>query len=193
MDETDNSGIYAAFRGYGAIHDQNNFLFDDSREFGGAVGMALDENWRIETEYARRWAKITGINGARAAKGNFDSHSLGVHLFRDFMYGSKFRPFLGAGGGAGLLEFEFSGPANINPDFIVEGSDSNLSFYWNVFAGINYRVSDRWKLGVGAEYFSFQDQPVEANVGAPEGIYGINRSYDFFISARYSLSGPFKR
>ncbi|MEQ9316453.1 MAG: outer membrane beta-barrel protein [Henriciella sp.] len=193
LEETDNSGVYAAFRGYGAIHDQNNLLFDASREFGAAVGFAWDENWRVEAEYARRWAKISGINGAREAKGNFDSHTLGGHIFRDFNYGSRFRPFVGAGAGMGILDFEFSGPANINPDFIVVGDDTNQSFYWNAFLGVNYRLTDRLKIGAGVEYFTFEDQPVEANVGAPEGIYGINRSYNYFLSLRYSLTGPFKR
>ncbi|GGB74197.1 outer membrane protein [Henriciella pelagia] len=193
VDETDNSGVYAALRGYGAIHDQNNFLFEASREFGAAIGFAWDENWRIEGEYARRWAKISGINGARQAKGNFDSHTFGAHLFRDFNHGSRFRPFLGAGAGWGILDFEFSGPANINPDFIVMGDDTNQSLYWNVLAGVNYRVSDRWKVGAGVEYFTFDDQPVEANVGGRLGIDGINRSYNYFISARYSLTGPFRR
>lgn len=192
-EDTDNSGIYAALRGYGAIHDQNNLLFDASREFGFALGYAWDENWRIEGEYARRWAKISGINGALAAKGNFDSHTLGLHVFRDFNHGSRLRPFIGAGGGYGLLDFEFSGPANINPDFIVVGDDTNQSFYWNAFLGLNYRITDRIKIGAGVEYFSFEDQPVEANVGGPQGIDGINRSYDYFLSVRYSLTGPFKR
>lgn len=191
--QTDNSGVYAAFRGYGAIHDQNNLLFDNSREFGGAIGLALDENWRVEAEYARRWSDIVGINGARAAKGSFDSHTLGAHIFRDFNFGSRFRPFVGAGAGLGILDFEFSGPANNDPNFIVVGDDTNQDWYWNAFFGANYRVNDRWKVGLGVEYFSFQDQPVEANVGGPDGIYGINRSYDFFLSVRYSLSGPFKR
>lgn len=109
------------------------------------------------------------------------------------MFGSRFRPFVGAGAGYGILDFEFSGPANNDPNFIVMGDDTNKDWYWNVFAGVNYRITDRLKLGAGAEYFSFQDQPVEANVGAPEGIYGINRSYDYFVSVRYSLTGPFKR
>lgn len=190
---TDNSGIYTAFRGYGAIHDQNNLLFEASREFGLALGMAIDENWRVETEYARRWAKISGINGASEARGNFDSHTLGVHLFRDFNNGSRLRPFIGGGAGIGILDFEFSGPANNDPDFTVIGNDTNQSFYWNAFAGVNYRLTERLKIGAGWEYFTFQDQPVEANVGGPRGIDGINRSYDYFISLRYSLSGPFRR
>jgi hypothetical protein len=87
-------GLYFAFRGYGAIHDQNNLHFSASREFGGAMGYRFSDVWRVEAEYSRRWAKTTGLNGA-----DFDSHALGLHLFRDFRPEKKLRPFVGLGPG----------------------------------------------------------------------------------------------
>ena len=93
-------GLYLAFRGYGAINDQNNLHFTASREFGGAAGYRFSDVWRVEAEYSRRWAKITGLNGALTTKGDFDSHTLDLHLFRDFRPEKNLRPFVGLGVGA---------------------------------------------------------------------------------------------
>jgi len=175
-------GLYFAFRGYGAIHDQNNLIFSASREFGGAAGYRFSDVWRIEAEYSRRWAKITGLNGALTTRGNFDSHALGMHLFRDFWPENRLRPFVGVGFGGGILDFDFKGPADINPDFIVIGNDTNLSTYGNVFAGSTYHLNSQFRVGLGVEYFSFTDQAVESNIG---DIDGINRSYNFFVSMRW--------
>uniref|UniRef100_UPI0030DA2702 outer membrane beta-barrel protein n=1 Tax=uncultured Maricaulis sp. TaxID=174710 RepID=UPI0030DA2702 len=112
-------GFYVAVRGYGSIGDQNNLIFDDSREVAGAIGYRVNHSVRLEAEYGFRWANIAGLNGASTASGDFTSRSLGVHAFYDFREGKRLRPFLGAGGGAGGLDFTFSGPAAINPDFIV--------------------------------------------------------------------------
>ena len=181
--QTDNDdGLYLGFRGYGAISDQNNLIFAASREFGAAVGYRFSDVWRVETEYSRRWAKIQGLNGAKTVRGDFDAHTLGVHVFRDFRTGRKLRPFIGAGIGGGILDFDFKGPADINPDFIVIGDDTNISTYGNVFIGSTYHINSQMRVGAGFEYFSFTDQAVESNLG---DIDGINRSYNFFLSLRW--------
>tara|TARA_R110000803_G_scaffold20032_7_gene51792 strand:- start:3231 stop:3854 length:624 start_codon:yes stop_codon:yes gene_type:complete len=175
-------GLYFAFRGYGAIHDQNNLHFSASREFGGAMGYRFSDVWRVEAEYSRRWAKITGLNGALTTRGDFDSHALGVHLFRDFRPEKKLRPFVGLGVGGGILDFDFKGPADNDPNLIVIGDDTNISTYGNVFAGSTYHINSKLRVGLGFEYFSFSDQAVESNIG---DINGINRSYNFFVSMRW--------
>ena len=177
-------GFYVAVRGYGSIGDQNNLIFDDSREVAGAVGYRINHSVRLEAEYGFRWANIAGLNGASMASGDFTSRSLGVHAFYDFREGKRLRPFLGAGGGAGVLDFTFSGPADINPDFIVVAKDTNSSAYWNLFAGATYHVSDSFRVSLGSEYVSYSDQAVASNLG---GIDGINRAYNFSIGTRWFL------
>ena len=177
-------GFYVAVRGYGSIGDQNNLIFDDSREIAGALGYRVNHSVRLEAEYGFRWANIAGLNGASTASGDFTSRSIGVHAFYDFREGKRLRPFLGAGGGAGGLDFNFSGPADINPDFIVVGKDTNSSAYWNLFAGMTYHLSDNFRLSLGSEYVSYSDQAVASNLG---GIDGINRAYNFYVGTRWFL------
>lgn len=178
----EDDGLYLAFRGYGAINDQNNSHFSASREFGGAVGYRFSDVWRVEAGYSRRWAKITGLNGALTTKGDFDARALGLHLFRDFRQERKLRPFSGIGVGGGILDFNFKGPADINPDLIVIRNDTNISTYGNVFAGSTYHINSKLRVGLGFENFSFSDQTVESSIG---DIDGINRSYNFFVSMRW--------
>lgn len=177
-------GFYVAVRGYGSIGDQNNIIFEDSREVAGALGYRFSQSLRLETEYAFRWANIAGLNGARTAHGDFTSRSLGAHLFYDFRKGRHLRPFVGAGGGAGIVDYEFEGPADVNPDFRVIGRDTNSSAYWNLFAGATWHVSDSFRVSLGTEYVSYSDQAVQSNIG---GIDGINRSYNFYVGARWVL------
>jgi len=180
--EDDEDGLYLGFRGYGAINDQNNLIFAASREFGAAVGYRFADVWRVEAEYSRRWAKIQGLNGAKTVRGDFDAHALGLHVFHDFRPGKKLRPFVGAGLGGGILDFDFKGPADNDPSLIVIGNDTNISSYGNVFLGSTYHINSQLRLGGGFEYFTFTDQAVESNIG---DIDGINRSYNFFVSLRW--------
>jgi opacity protein-like surface antigen len=83
-----------------------------------------------------------------------------------------------------VLDFNFSGPADINPDFIVVGKDTNSSAYWNLFAGATYHLSDNFRLSLGSEYVSYSDQAVASNLG---GIDGINRAYNFYVGTRWFL------
>ena len=177
-------GFYVAVRGYGSIGDQNNLIFEDSREVAGAIGFRANHSVRLEAEYGFRWANIAGLNGASTATGDFTSRSLGLHAFYDFREGERFRPFVGAGGGAGTLDFNFEGPADVNPDFIVVGKDTNSSAYWNLFLGATYHVNDTFRVSAGSEYVSYSDQAVESNIG---GIDGINRAYNFYVGTRWFL------
>ncbi|MEO1965585.1 outer membrane beta-barrel protein [Hyphomonas sp.] len=182
-------GFYVAVRGYGSIADQNNIVFEDTREIAGAVGYRISDSVRVEGEYGFRWSNVAGLNGAREAHGNFTSRSMGAHVFYDFRKGKKLRPFVGAGGGAGVQDFEFSGPADINPDFIVEVKDTNSSAYWNALAGTSYHFSPRFRLSAGVEYVTYTDQAVASNIG---GIDGINRAYNFYVGARWFLGRTHK-
>ena len=164
------------------ITDPNNLIFAASREFGGAVGYRFSYVWRVETEHSRRWAKIQGLNGAKAVRGDFDAHTLGVHVFRDFRTCRKLRSFIDAGTGGGILDFDLKGPADISPDFIVIDDDTSISTYGNVFMGPTYHINSQMRVGAGFEYFSCTDQAAESNLG---DIDGINRSYNFFLSLRW--------
>lgn len=180
------SGFYAAVRGYASIEDQNNFHFSNSREVAAAGGWRMSESVRFEAEYAVRWSDISGLNGASGVRGKADVQSLGLHGFYDFRRGRKIRPFVGAGVGVASLNFEFEGPADINPDFIVRGKDRDFSHYFNYFAGASYHIDDHWRIGMGAEYVTLRDDSIDSNLG---GIDGINRAYNFFVGVRYFFGG----
>ena len=177
-------GFYVAVRGYGSIADQNNLEFEDTREVAGALGYRISDSVRIEGEYGFRWSNVSGLNGASGAKGDFTSRSLGGHVFYDFRAGHRLRPFLGAGGGAGVQDFDIQGPADVNPDFTVVVRDTNTSAYWNAFAGATWHQSPRFRVSAGLEYVSYTDQAVASNLG---GIDGINRAYNFYVGARWFL------
>lgn len=189
-ERTESSGIYFAARGYGAIEDHNNFIFDNSREIAFAVGHRPHENFRVELEYGTRWSDISGLNGASGVRGKARVQTVGLHALYDFRAKKNIRPFVGAGIGGAMLNFKFAGPADINPAFIVEGEDYDFSHYFSYFAGVTFRMSPTLRIGTGVEYVTLKDDTINSNIGPIEG---INRSYNYFVSARWFFGERLKR
>ena len=177
-------GPYFALRGYASVADQNNFVFDDGKQVAAALGWRAFDLVRIEAEYAYRASKIVGLNGGLDITGEYDSQTLGGHLYFDLYKDRHLRPYVGGGGGVGLLRFRFNGVSEANPAFEIVGDDRDENFYWNTFAGVSWRVNSRLRLSVGAEYVSYFEQDVASNIG---GIPGINRAYNLYAGTRWKL------
>ncbi|KCZ93801.1 outer membrane beta-barrel protein [Hyphomonas johnsonii] len=176
------TGFYAALRGYGSIEDQNNFIFENSREIAVALGYRAAPSVRLEAEFGSRRSDIVGLNGGTGVRGDASVQTLGLHAFYDFRAGKKIRPFVGVGVGGAVLDFSFSGPADISPGFIVTGDDQDFSHYFDFFAGTSYHINDRWRLSASAEYVTLRDDSIDSNIGE---IDGINRAYNYTVGVRY--------
>ncbi|GGX73220.1 hypothetical protein GCM10011309_24060 [Litorimonas cladophorae] len=179
---TKGEGYYIALRGYGAIEDENNLLFDNSYEIAGAVGYRLNKNWRAELEHAYRYSDIVGLNGASDTRGDSSVKTYGLHVFYDFRDGHKFRPFLGAGAGVLRREVTFEGTADNDPNFAVFADDAYTDTYANAFAGSSYELTKNLRLAAGFEYVSGRDRNIRANY---RDLPGIHRSYNFFVGGRW--------
>ena len=180
--DTEHKGVYVALRGYGAIEDENNLIFDNSREIAGAVGYRFDPRWRVELEYSNRHSDIIGLNGASNASGESDVDTIGIHMFYDFRKGKKIRPFLGAGAGFLSRDVTFVGTADNDPDFVVSADDQYTDTYANAFVGSSYFLTDNFRLATGFEYVTGRDRDIRANF---RNLPGINRSYNFYIGGRW--------
>ena len=181
-------GVYVAFRGYGAIEDENNLLFENSSEFAGALGLRVGKKWRVELELARRTSDIVGLNGAANVRGDHKVDSVGLHMFYDFRKGKKLRPFLGLGAGVQNREVTFAGTADNDPDFAVFANDEYNDFYADAFVGASYHLTPSFGLAAGFEYVTGRDRNIQANF---RELPGINRSYNYYIGARWFI--PFAK
>lgn len=179
---TKSEGYYVALRGYGAIEDENNLLFDNSYEIAGAVGYRVNKNWRAELEYAYRYSDIVGLNGAEDTRGESSVKTYGLHVFYDFRDGHKFRPFLGAGAGVLRREVTFEGTADNDPNFAVFADDAYTDTYANAFAGSSYELTKNLRLAAGFEYVTGRDRNIRANY---RDLPGIHRSYNLFVGGRW--------
>lgn len=178
----ESQGLYVALRGYGAIEDENNLIFDNSYEVAGALGYRYKRNWRVELEYAYRHSDIIGLNGSENAKGETSNQSVGVHIFHDFRNGRKLRPFLGVGAGVLNRTVTLNGTADIDPTFEIIVDDQYEDFYANAFAGASYHITRDFRLAVGFEYVTGRDRNIRANF---RELPGIHRSYNFFVGGRW--------
>lgn len=180
--EIDEKGIYIALRGYGAIEDENNLVFDNSYEIAAAIGIRRHSNWRVEAEYGYRHSDIVGLNGATEITGENSLKSIGLHVFYDFRNNKKLRPFLGVGAGVQSRDISFSGVAQNDPDFEVFANDSYSNLYGNAFIGTSYHINKNLRISVGGEYVTGRDRSITANY---RELPGINRSYNYYVGARW--------
>ncbi len=178
----DEEGFYVAVRGYGAIEDENNLIFENSYEIAGAIGVRRHANWRFETEFSYRHSDIVGLNGGADIDGENTLRSLGLHAFYDFRNGRRLRPFLGAGVGLQHRKVSFSGVAENDPNFVLFADDAYPDVYANAFAGVSHHISQNLRLSVGGEYVTGRDRNIRANY---RELPGINRSYNYYVGARW--------
>ena len=123
--------------------------YDSGLLSGFALGYRFDRRWSAELEYTYRTNDIDSIEQSGstfASGGDYASVAILANAFYHFRPGERLRPYVGAG--VGLLQ-------EIDADLessSVEASDRG-GFAWQVMAGVDYQLSDRWNLNFEGRYF----------------------------------------
>jgi hypothetical protein len=161
--------------------DQNSNRFSASREFGGALGYRFSNLWRVEAAYSRRWAKITGLNGALTTKGDFDARQLGLHLFRDLRQERQFQSIQWYRYRRRDPGLRLQRPCRHQSGFHHHRQRHDHPHVRQCSGGATYHIRSKLRVGSGFENVPFSDQGAGASIG---DIDGINRSGNFFVSMR---------
>ena len=159
-------------------------------EFGGiAVGVALNNHWRVEAELTRSYNSIQNFT---FNNGNVNTYRSGAinetyalaNVWYDFHNQSAFVPYVGGGLGLGWvngnLETNFSG-FNIS-------ATAPAALAFQVGAGVVYDVSDRFSIDLGYRFKAMTglDPTVTSQPFVP-GSYTIDQtsvaSHNFQIGA----------
>lgn len=124
-----------------AIAIPNSDYKPDSTISGGvAFGKYLDNNWRVEGQMTINRAK-DGTYAGFVHTGNVTVRTFGVNALRSFDLGySKFRPFVGAGVGAAV--FDFNNLGAVGGAFTV--NDSQSTFIGSAIVGVDVPINDKW-------------------------------------------------
>lgn len=179
-----NAATHTALRGAKA-------QFDLSTGLGGSVAMGLffKRRFRLEFEYAYKSADIEAITGNVAGatvnipvQGDVSINSFMANAAFDFRNSSRFSPYLGAGAGIGIVDFE-------NPTFTTAGvtvpasSANDAVFAFQLFGGVSYWVTSQVVGFVGYKYLSTGDPTIQT-------ITSTIDTHNFELGIRYYFSRP---
>ena len=159
---------------------------DTGSLIGLQIGYILNNNMRVEFEYLYRnlddgkrdnvsdiGDKEAELQVSNQGIARMSSHSFMANFFYDFeLTGSKFTPYLGIGGGFSEVQMDYVAAfaRNLDPSNLgttpaaaaatttfTEDELDDTVFTWQVMAGVDYPIDDRWTIGLKARYIEFDD------------------------------------
>lgn len=153
--------------------------------FGGALGIRLTNQLRLEGEYSYNKADVSSIDinglGSFDIGGEFKSKVIFANLYYDFDLPWKVQPFVGGGLGYGWHAGEITdGSGNT-----LSVSSDDAALMWNVGGGLKYRTREDMAFTAGYRYVDSFD----LNFGGYDVDYG---AHEFRIGMEWDLpfSGP---
>lgn len=137
--------------------------FKNALSFAGALGLRLNNNWRLEGELSYRKSGMDRIDvsGAGSTKldGNLKTWLLMANAYYDFdLSWRKLTPFVTAGLGFASHEGQIANGAGTS----INASDDALALAWQVGGGLKYRVNDDMALTGGYRYLGTTDLELDA-------------------------------
>lgn len=161
-----------------------NFQPKNAFSFAGALGLRIDNQWRVETELSYRSADLSRMKLKTGASvpvgGSMSTYLAMANVYYDFdLDWKKLTPFLTAGLGLAY----HSGEITDNSGFATSSSDSDFGVAWQLGGGLKYRVSDDMAFTGGYRYLG----TTQIGIGGYDMDYS---SHEFRVGLEYDL--PFK-
>jgi opacity protein-like surface antigen len=125
--------------------------------FGAALGLRIDQRWRVETELSYHKADIDKMNiggGSFKTGGELTTWLWMVNGYYDFDFEwSYLHPYLMAG--VGLADI--SGSVNDTSTLAVDATGDTLGFAWQAGGGVKVPISDDLSISTDYRYISTSD------------------------------------
>ena len=207
---------------------QWTFSADDDWAGFGRIGYRFTPNWRVEGEYGYRSGDIEGVRGSAAAPqpqglckagierttaaplcgkpdGELKATTLMANVIYDFMPGSSWRPFIGAGVGTAWVHNKVYGqlsgvPAGGAQFQNTSFDDVDQALAWQGLLGVAWDFAPNWSLDLTGRYLQTDDLQwgsVTANTG-PAGlpVYDVGtfegkyKDTSLTLGIRYTFGSP---
>jgi opacity protein-like surface antigen len=136
---------------FGEVTPGSKVKFDPGARVGFAAGYQLCDWFAIEGEVGVMGNEIKSITDATRVDAGFANVPFLINAKIQFPRHFCLSPYIGcgAGGSAAVLDVQ---RIDLN-DNSIRGSDSDVVFAYQAFAGFRHRIND--KMGIGAEYRFF--------------------------------------
>ena len=140
-----------------------------SNDIDGVLGgVQIGYNWQalnwvygLEADFA--WSGIDGSSSGGDGFSTFSTQLNWMSTFRGKIGFAQDRWMVYATGGAALADFDVD-----STDGVVAVSDSATKWGWTVGAGLDYALTDAWRLGVEYKYADFGSETFAAPFGSTD-------------------------
>lgn len=176
----------------GAVNVDNEY--DPGYAVAGFAGYDFGSVWtlggvRLEGEISYRQNDIdvhsvAALGGDQpGSDGEASALAFMANVYNDFLPGSPFRPYVGAGVGAAVVDFSGYRIAAI-PNVL---DDDDTTFAWQLMAGVSYDLTEQMSLGGEYRYFA-----AEPELTSSPATQSVNNDIDYdshsiFIRLNYRL------
>lgn len=146
--------------------------FDTGFAFAAVVGYEVNSWFAAEFETGFTYNSVDSIGGLDPdGDASLSQLPMLVNLVFQYRNGNKLVPFAGAGVGGSLQTASFDEYGGISTGGGLDGSDSDVVFTWQGFAGLRYEFNDNMAVGATYRYMmadgpdwdvdtGFQDEPL---------------------------------
>lgn len=118
------------------------FAFSDFVAIGGETGVSFNT---IDD--------IAGTNITSESDSTIGHVPMVANIIFKFPNPSRIVPFAGAGAGLAFVWFNSETIRDAASGLVLDGSDSDALFAWQVFGGVKYELNDHMAIGVSYKYF----------------------------------------
>lgn len=149
---------------------------------GGAVGFRFNRAFRAEGEASYGFLSLRNAEQsgtAFAVDGSFHVVTVLGNLYVDFGRG-RLRPYLGVGGGFGVIE-----GADVKINGIAPAEMSGSAFAWQLIAGAAYQLEEKIDLTADYRFVNLGEVDTDGTAAGGSGKILSGGSHRFMIGARY--------
>lgn len=169
LDSTLSARISSDFRPADELDTPIDFDFDDGTRWGGSVGYYLNSNMSIEAEVSNAGFDVIGFDIPNTLPGNAAGTPSVLTIMGNFVIGqnyNSFRPYVGAGLGAAKVSADVDSLDGFNNAL----HDEDWALAGQVFAGIDYALTDSLMLGARYRYQSIGSTDMSDTLDYPVAI-----------------------
>ncbi|KZL16791.1 Outer membrane protein PagN precursor [Pseudovibrio axinellae] len=160
-------------------------ISDDETSFIGRIGFgkSLNENVRIGLEGAYSPAYSESYDdGINSAKFDIDVWSVMAVAYYDFHNETRFTPFVGAGAGVGVIDFDLSGDfSSVDPLLVGSESETTTHAALKLAAGVAFEVSKNMEIVADYNFNYFHDAELidPIDISATQNTFNLGLRYSF--------------
>jgi opacity protein-like surface antigen len=123
-----------------------NVSFNPGWTVLGAAGYRVSPWWRTEIEFGGRGNGVGNISPGTGPSGSVQTNALMFNGYLDFPIQGPVTPYVGAGFGKAWVSHSLT----VDGATLTPGGNTSWPWAWQVMAGANVPIAQRWT--VGAEY-----------------------------------------